>query len=86
MQVLTQIVSNNQSEQGVFPVDREKIAKKLVSLRGGRSREFVSNSVGISASALTMYEIGDRVPRDEIKIALANFYGVKVGYLFFDEN
>lgn len=66
-------------------MDRSRISKKLISLRAGRSRESVANAVGISVSALTMYETGERIPRDEIKIALAHFYGVRVGELFFNE-
>ncbi|WP_423748200.1 hypothetical protein [Bacillus cereus] len=31
-----------------------------------------------------MYENGQRIPRDNIKIKLANFYGVTVQTIFFD--
>jgi len=31
-----------------------------------------------------MYELGYRVPRDEIKMKLADYYGVTVQSLFFD--
>ena len=30
-----------------------------------------------------MYEAGERVPRDEIKIKLAKFYNRSVSYIFF---
>lgn len=59
------------------------IAMKLITLRGSKSRKEVAKSVGISISALQMYENGRRIPRDDIKIRLANFYGVSVDYLFF---
>lgn len=61
------------------------IAKKLRELRGERSREEVAAAVHISVSALTMYENGARVPRDEIKVALARFYETTVGELFFGQ-
>ena len=61
----------------------EVIAKKLRALRGDRSREDVAKALHISISALTMYEVGARIPRDEIKVALAQFYGTTVGALFF---
>jgi putative transcriptional regulator len=33
-----------------------------------------------------MYENGERVPSDQIKIKLASLYGKSVGYIFFDED
>lgn len=61
-----------------------KTAEKLVAARGERSREEVANAVGVSLSAITMYETGGRIPRDEIKIKLADYYGTSVQTLFFD--
>lgn len=58
---------------------------KLIDLRGSKTQAEVAEAVGISTSALTMYETGRRVPRDEIKIALARYFNVSVGYLFFDQ-
>lgn len=63
----------------------EAIAKKLRDLRGERSREEVAAALHISVSALSMYENGARIPRDEIKVALARFYDTTVGALFFDQ-
>lgn len=62
----------------------ERVAKNLMNLRNGKSREEVAKAVGISVSTLQMYENGQRVPRDNIKIKLANFYGVTVQTIFFD--
>ena len=59
--------------------------EKLIALRGNRSQEEVAKALGISVSALSMYEQGNRIPRDEIKIALARYFNVSVGYLFFDQ-
>ena len=66
-------------------MNRETIAKKLTALRGDRSPQEVANAVGISVSALWMYENGERVPRDEIKMKLAEHYNTKVEDLFFSE-
>lgn len=60
-------------------------SEKLVSLRGDRSQTTVAAAVGISTSALAMYECGKRVPRDEIKVALAKYYNTTVGQLFFNQ-
>jgi putative transcriptional regulator len=62
---------------------RDAIAKRLLSLRGDRTREAVANAVGISVSALQMYENGHRIPRDDIKIRIAEFYGVSVESIFY---
>lgn len=63
----------------------EVIARKLRELRGERSREDVAKALHISVSALAMYENGARVPRDEIKVSLAQFYETTVGELFFGQ-
>lgn len=59
------------------------IAERLREARGQMSREQVANIVGISVSALSMYENGLRVPRDEIKCRLAGLYEKTVQELFF---
>jgi len=61
----------------------QKIGQKLVKLRGTKSREQVAVDLGISYSAVVSYELGERIPRDEIKIKIAKYYGVDVGELFF---
>lgn len=62
------------------------IGQKLAAARGDRSREQVAKAVGISTSAVSMYESGARVPRDEIKVRLAGYFGVSVQSLFFDDD
>lgn len=69
--------------RGGETLDREAIAKKLIELRGDKSREIVANACGISVSALAMYEQGERVPRDDIKIRIAKYYGRSVDFIFF---
>ena len=64
-------------------MDRKQIAEKLVELRGEKTQAEVAENVGISLSELAMYETGKRIPRDEIKIRLANYYGTTVESLFF---
>lgn len=63
--------------------DRNKIAERLRELRGTKSREEVANACGISISAVSMYENGMRIPRDEVKVKLARLYGTNVEKLFF---
>ena len=60
------------------------VAERLVTARGKKSREEVANAVGVSVSAISMYENGARIPRDEIKVRLADYYKTTVQRLFFD--
>ena len=62
---------------------KEAIGQKLIELRGARSREQIAAALGISVSAMQMYENNRRVPRDEIKMKLAQFYNVSVDEIFF---
>lgn len=59
--------------------------KRLVELRGNKSQSEVAKSIGIATSTLGMYETEQRMPRDSIKIALAQFYGTTVQEIFFDK-
>lgn len=59
------------------------MGKKLKELRGKRSVTEVAKAVGVSHSSISMYEIGERVPRDDVKIKLANYFGVSVESIFF---
>lgn len=65
--------------------NREKVAKKLVSLRGTKTREEVAKAIKVSISAIAMYENGYRMPRDETKIKIADYYGVSVEQIFFEQ-
>ena len=67
-------------------MDRKRIGARLLQLRGERAQESVAAALGIRQSTLAMYESGARVPRDEIKLALARYYGCSVEALFFSES
>ncbi len=61
------------------------MGSKLRELRGDRSQAEVAKALMISDSALSAYETGERVPRDDVKRRIAKFYGKTVGEIFFDE-
>jgi DNA-binding XRE family transcriptional regulator len=44
----------------------------------------VAEAIGVTTMAISQYESGDRVPRDEIKIKLAKFFKKSVEELFFN--
>lgn len=60
--------------------------ERLRKLRGNKSRGEVAAACGISISALTMYELGERRPRDEIKERLAAYYKKSLSWIFFASN
>lgn len=66
--------------------DKATVGKRLRSLRGERSLIEVSKATGIRTSTLSNYESGLRMPRDYVKDILADYYGMSVGDLFFNEN
>ena len=57
--------------------------EKLRNLRGRKSRREVASALNISVSAITMYELDKRIPKDEIKAKIANYYKKSVGSIFF---
>ena len=69
---------------GEGEVNAADIGRRLVELRGNRTQDEVARSVGLSLSAIGMYERGERIPRDEIKMRLAKFYRKSVQEIFFD--
>lgn len=60
-----------------------KIGRRLKRLRQDRPLKEVARANGISVSALSMYECGTRIPRDEIKIKLARYYDKTIEEIFF---
>ena len=67
-------------------MDKKAIGRRLRELRGSRTQNEVADAIGISVTAVGMYERGERIPRDEIKVKLAVFYGKTVEEIFFDKN
>ena len=63
-------------------MNRQEIAKTLIRLRGKRTQEEIAKKLGISPSAYAMYETGQRIPRDEVKIKIAKLYNRSVQYIF----
>lgn len=60
------------------------VGQRLIKLRGNKTQEEVANALGISLSAIGMYERGERMPRDEIKIAIAKYFDTTVQAIFFE--
>lgn len=63
------------------------IGERIKNLREKRklTREKFCNEVGITLSSLSMYENGQRIPRDEIKVKIARLLEVSIEALFFTD-
>ena len=66
-------------------IDSVEIGARLRTIRTerGESVEYLAKSIGVSNSAIGMYEGGQRVPRDEIKIKIAEHFNMPVELIFF---
>ena len=66
-------------------MDRQYMAENLKRLRSGKNatQKDVAAAIGISESAYSQYETGEKVPRDDVKVALSKYFGRSVQYIFF---
>lgn len=60
------------------------IGTKLRALREQKQKtqQQVADDLNITKSALAMYERNRRVPRDEVKVRIATYYGESVQSIF----
>lgn len=61
------------------------IGQRIRQLRGEMTQEEAAKRIGVTKTALSMYENDERVPRDEIKKRIAALFGQTVGSLFYGE-
>ena len=69
----------------MLEMDAKAIGEKLVELRGKKTQEEVSTALGISGSTLSMYERGERIPRDNIKIRISAYYQEPIHKIFYPQ-
>lgn len=62
---------------------REEIGKRLRVLRGSKTLETVGKDLNVSAMAVSLWERGERIPNDEMKVKIAVYYNTTVNGLFF---
>lgn len=68
-------------------IDRKTIGKKLRELREqrGESVSDLGKKIGVSESTIYMYEQGERMPRDAIKVLLIKQFGISSDF-FLTQN
>ena len=62
----------------------KSIGEKMRELRGDKSQSLVAKDLMISDSALSSYENDERVPRDDVKKRIAEYYDTTVQEIFFN--
>lgn len=64
-------------------MDAVKIGKRLRERRGSRRQSTVCKATGIKPATYSMYETGKRIPGDEAKLKLAEYFRTSVQKLFY---
>ena len=64
---------------------RMNVGKTLSELRikKKKSRLEMARDIGVSKSAIAMYERGERIPKDSIKVKIAAYFQKSVESIFF---
>ncbi|WP_371519259.1 helix-turn-helix domain-containing protein [Gemella sanguinis] len=59
--------------------------EKIKRLRQSKylSQSQLASQLGVSTSAISQYETEVRIPRDEVKIRIAEFFETEVAHIFF---
>ena len=53
-------------------------------LNKNATQEKIAADIGIKKSSWSMYERGERIPRDEVKVKIAHYFDKSVQELFYD--
>lgn len=66
-------------------MDAKKTGEMLRALReqDHKSLDEAAQDLEVSKSALAMYERGERIPRDGVKVRIARYYNRSVQSIFF---
>jgi len=66
-------------------MDKLKIGRRLKSVRGDKyTQTELAEMLGVGKSIISMYETGNRIPSDDIKVKYSQIFGVSIQALFFD--
>lgn len=73
-------------KRGDKTMDRTVMAANLKLLREqkGETQTDVAKAIGVSGGAYGMYETGERIPRDDVKVKISNHFGATIQSIFFD--
>lgn len=64
---------------------KELIGERLRKLRGSRTLDDVAKAVGVTPMAVSLWERGERIPGDDMKVKLSQYYKRSVTSIFFKD-
>ena len=64
-------------------MDSKVIGNRLKKMRGDMTVKALADKLGVVPSAVSMYEKGERVPRDKVKIRYAQIFNRSIDEIFF---
>lgn len=69
-------------------IDAREIGQRIKALRKGRglTQETFAEAIGMTVSAVSKIEIGDRVPSIDMFALLSGFFCVSIDYLVLGKN
>ena len=82
------IVSYQETQQeGGNNLEGNYIAANLKELRKrkGVTQAEIARALGVPATTYNAWETGQNIPRDDMKVAIAEYYGRTVGFIFFNK-
>lgn len=71
----------------VIAIDSKAIGKRLKEfrLKNNETQEQLAKALDVSKGAISMYELGERIPNDDIKIKYSKHFNRTVQYLFYKD-
>lgn len=63
--------------------EKKMIGNRLRELRGERPQKQVADALGVTVTAISQYERGARVPKDDMKKKLSKYYRRSINSIFF---
>ena len=65
--------------------DKMIVGKRLRALRGQKTLVEVSNALGVTTMAVSLWERGERMPSDDLKVKIAAYYKQPITAIFYTE-
>ena len=70
-------------DKGGDKMNATAVGARIRDLRGSMAQKKVAEDLGVLQSTYSMYESGQRIPSDEVKIKIANYFKKTVQEIFF---
>lgn len=65
--------------------DRKIVGERMRKLRGTRTLAEVGKALNVTSMAISLWENGERIPNDDMKVKIAAYYNTTVTDIFFSQ-